>query len=124
MPDPAVAVADEPGATMTFVVDGAPALAIGPADVPLRKVVVAAGPDRQAPDYGRLLIEFQDRARGFAEAGDKLKANREKYAELLSQLKALDEEYDAVSRLISESQEGYQLLDRLAKVRGIIPPPA
>jgi type VI secretion system protein ImpA len=98
---------------------GAGAIAVEGVSVPRRKVVASTGPDQEALDYGRLLIDFQERAKQLAEAGVKLKANRDKYAELLAELKKLDEEYDAVSRLISQSQEGYQLIAKLAKLPGM-----
>ena len=79
----------------------------------------STGSDQEALDYGRLLIDFQERAKLLAEAGVKLKANRDKYDEHLAELKKLDEEYEAVSRLISQSQEGYQLIARLAKLPGM-----
>ena len=43
--------------------------------------MASTGPDLEALDYGRLLIEFQERAKLLAEAGVKLKANRDRYAE-------------------------------------------
>ncbi|MEO6810775.1 MAG: type VI secretion system protein TssA [Isosphaeraceae bacterium] len=87
------------------------------ASVPRRRIVTGSGADQEALDYGRLLIEFRDKAQQLAEAGAALQANREKYAELLAELKGLDDEYEQISRLISRSGEGYQLLVRLQKLQ-------
>ncbi|MBX6315827.1 MAG: hypothetical protein IRY99_23380, partial [Isosphaeraceae bacterium] len=68
-------------------------------------------------DCGRLLIDFHQGAQELAEAGARLKANRQKHAELLEELRRLDAEYEQIAQAISRDQEFYQLLARLLQIR-------
>jgi hypothetical protein len=79
------------------------------------------GLEWDALDFGRVLIEFRDKARELAEAGNRLTENRQKYAESQAQIKKLDEEYDEISRLVSRNREYNQLLSRLLELHGRAP---
>lgn len=83
--------------------------------VPSRRSRLGTPQEGEAPDFGRVLIDFRDRAQTLAEAGVKLTENRAKYAELLAELKRLDDEYEELSAVVSRDREAYQLLARLLK---------
>jgi type VI secretion system protein ImpA len=85
---------------------------------PERRPTLVNGLERDALDFGRVLIEFRDKARELAEAGNRLTENRQKYAECRAQMKKLDEEYEEISRLVSRNREYYQLLSRILELHG------
>jgi type VI secretion system ImpA family protein len=81
------------------------------------------GPSCAAIDYGRVLIEFSDRARTLADEIARLKANREEYENLKEKMKGLDAEYeDIIGRIARDRDYEPLLLHRLAGSRG--EPPA
>ncbi len=84
--------------------------------VPRRLIRTGTALGQDALDYGRVLIEFREKAQALAEIGARLTENRAQYNELLAQLKQLDDEYDELSRIVSRNQECYQLLSRLLKI--------
>jgi type VI secretion system protein ImpA len=91
------------------------------ADGPGRRIALVPGLEQHALDFGRVLIEFRDKAQELAEAGNRLTENRQKYAESQAEMKKLDEEYEEVSRLVSRNREYYQLLARILELHGRAP---
>ncbi len=73
----------------------------------------AAGLEAGLADFGQVLIQFHDRAQELADAGNRLKENRARYAELQAQLRELDQEYSEIASRISHDREFYHLLGRL-----------
>ncbi len=88
--------------------------------VPRRRLRIGTPQEGEAPDFGRVLIEFRDQAQSLAEAGAKLNENRQRYAELLNELQQLDEEYEQLSQVVSRDREVYQLLACLLKRPGLV----
>lgn len=83
--------------------------------IPKRRLRLGTPQESEAPDFGRILIDFHDRAQALAEAGARLTENRQKYAELLAELQRLDDEYEELSNIVSRDREAYPLLTRLLK---------
>ena len=95
------------------ITDGA--IAFDGVAVPKRRARLGTPQEGESADFGRVLIDFKDRAQALAEAGVKLDENRRKYAEMLAELKRLDDEYEDLSQVVSRDKEAYQLLARLLK---------
>jgi len=70
------------------------------------------GPDRAALNFGRVLIEFLDRANSLAADAARLKKNREEYDEATNRIKELDAEYRAITERIANDADYKALLSR------------
>jgi type VI secretion system ImpA family protein len=80
--------------------------------VPARSTSLPPGPRNAILDYGRVVIEFAERARALADDAEELKKNREAYEKHKNDMKTLDEEFEKIIERISSGKDFEAILAR------------